>query len=137
MYIVTHVKQQVSRLWSRVSDFTREVNNELIRARISCFIKQHDQLKKLNLNQSTLFRKNDLNASYYRVYDVLLNFNSQGVVLLSNVPRSRGCFVSPVHIKKLFSSLTRAIELRKKKTSWASNYFIPVSLYLERRLADF
>lgn len=64
MYIVTHVKQQVSRLWSRVSDFTREVNNELIRARISCFIKQHDQLKKLNLNQSTLFQKNDLNASY-------------------------------------------------------------------------
>lgn len=117
-----------------MSDFTREVNNELIRARISCFIKRHDQLKKLNLNQSTLFQKNDLNASYYRVYDVQLNFYSQGVVLHSNVPRSGGCFVSPVHIV-LFSSLTRAIDLRKKKTSGASNYFIPV--YLERRLADF
>lgn len=97
-----------------MSDFTREVNNELIRARISCFIKRHDQLKKLNLNQSTLFQKNDLNASYYRVYDVPLNFNSQGVVLLSNVPRSGGCFVSPVHIM-LFSSLTRAIAVKKKK----------------------
>ena len=81
-----------------------------------------------------LFQKNDLNASYYRVYDVQLNFYSQGVVLHSNVPRSGGCFVSPVHIV-LFSSLTRTIDLRKKKTSGASNYFIPV--YLERRLADF
>ena len=35
-----------------------------------------------------LFQKNDLNASYYRVYDVQLNFYSQGVVLHSNVPRA-------------------------------------------------
>ena len=123
MYIVTHVKQQVSRLWSRVSDFTREVNNELIRARISCFIKQHDQLKKLNLNQSTLFQKDDLNASYYRVYDVLLNFNSQGVLLLSNVPRSRGCFVSPVHIKKAFLVAYQGDWIKKKKNFMSFELF--------------